>query len=236
MTKAKFEDLHKTVAKNTEGGDESDHFQTPFWALPMLDRYIPTDWTIWEPACGKGNIVNYLNARMLEPGQPKGLPRCWGTDYYMGEDYNFFTFQPNRRWDMIVTNPPWSLKIEWTLRCLELGNPFALLVPITYLEMAGTRLVNDYRMEIVKPYQRIAYETPFDGWWKHYYKSIMTGEVCGYKDPYEFEVCPKCGGNEDIRKIKSSPQKQSMWITHGLTIDSPITYYDMAKDIKAYQT
>jgi hypothetical protein len=37
-----------------------DHFQTPAVALDPLLSYLRKDWTIWEPACGKGNLTTAL--------------------------------------------------------------------------------------------------------------------------------------------------------------------------------
>lgn len=221
-----YNELHKTVKKNLEGGDESDQFQTPPWALPMVSQYFPIHSRFWEPACGKGNIVRYLE----DAGNS-----VLATDYLMGEEYNFFTYTPIIGWDFLITNPPWSLKIEWTLRCLELGKPFALLVPLTYLEEEGTRIVHRNEMEIIKPYGRIAYETPHEGWWSHYDQMLVELDgyreriPCKYKQPDEFWVCPNCGGTDKIRKIKSSPQKQSIWITWGLNIGQSWVYYDLMK-------
>ena len=36
--------------------------------------------------------------------------------------------------DIIVTNPPYSLKDDFLKRCYEYGKPFCLLLPITSLE------------------------------------------------------------------------------------------------------
>jgi hypothetical protein len=34
-----------------------DNFQTPGSAIECLLPYLPKEWLIWEPACGKGNLV-----------------------------------------------------------------------------------------------------------------------------------------------------------------------------------
>jgi 2-polyprenyl-3-methyl-5-hydroxy-6-metoxy-1,4-benzoquinol methylase len=38
-------------------------FQTPDIAVYPLLKYIPKDWTVWECACGKGNIARLLESR-----------------------------------------------------------------------------------------------------------------------------------------------------------------------------
>ena len=50
------------------------------------------------------------------------------------EDFDFLTDTPDFDFDMIITNPPYSLKDEFLRRCYELKKPFCLLLPITSLE------------------------------------------------------------------------------------------------------
>lgn len=45
------------------------------------------------------------------------------------QDINFFTDEPSKAWDIQITNPPFSKKIEWMRRSIELGKPFILLLP-----------------------------------------------------------------------------------------------------------
>lgn len=49
-------------------------------------------------------------------------------------DLNFLTDKPDFDFDIIITNPPYSLKDEFLKKCYEYGKPFALLLPITALE------------------------------------------------------------------------------------------------------
>lgn len=230
--KSAFNKTHRTEKTNTAGGVESDQFQTPEYALTMLRPYLDRTKTIWEPACGKGNIVNYFRYNGFSIN---------GTDYLNGEQYDFFKFDladvQGQDWNYIITNPPWSLKILWTARCLELNKPFALLVPITYLEGEGTKIVHQQGMEIIMPYQRIAFETPYDGQWRHYGDDHTKNEpdYCGYTSSVQFFKCPVCGGEDDIRVVKSVPQKKSMWITWRMNIGAPIVYYDMRNDIARWK-
>lgn len=60
-----------------------------------------------------------------------------------GKKENFFKFKPDIDFDMIITNPPYSLKDEFLERCYEIGKPFCLLLPITALE--GKRRGNMFR-------------------------------------------------------------------------------------------
>ena len=46
---------------------------------------------------------------------------------------DFFKFEP-QHYDLIITNPPYSLKDQFLERAFSLGKPFMMLLPITTLE------------------------------------------------------------------------------------------------------
>ena len=50
------------------------------------------------------------------------------------DNFDFLTDKPNFDFDMIITNPPYSLKDEFLKKCYEYNKPFALLLPLTSLE------------------------------------------------------------------------------------------------------
>lgn len=47
-----------------------------------------------------------------------------------GQD--FFDYEP-KEWDVIISNPPYHNKRAFWERCLDLGKPFALLLPVNIL-------------------------------------------------------------------------------------------------------
>lgn len=53
---------------------------------------------------------------------------CSHIDY--GQD--FFEYEPEH-WDVIISNPPYTNKRRYWERCLDLGKPFALLLPVNIL-------------------------------------------------------------------------------------------------------
>lgn len=50
------------------------------------------------------------------------------------DNFDFLTEAPNFQFDMIITNPPYSLKDEFLEKCYEYKKPFSLLLPLTSLE------------------------------------------------------------------------------------------------------
>jgi len=126
----------------------ADLCQTPTYALDPLYPHLNPSWVIWEPACGECNLVNGLRSRGYE---------VFASDIFNGQD--FFKYQPNR-FDMILTNPPYSLKLAWLERCYNLGKPFALLLPVEVLGVGSAqRLFKRYGMEVILLSRRIDFAT-----------------------------------------------------------------------------
>lgn len=49
------------------------------------------------------------------------------------EGQNFFEYEPDK-WDLIVSNPPFSVKDEVLERLYSFGKPFAILLPLPSLQ------------------------------------------------------------------------------------------------------
>jgi len=130
----------------------TDHMQTPSYALNPLYPYIKKEWVIWEPACGKGNLVNAL--------KNKGY-RVFGTDI---DTNDFLKYETALHYDAIITNPPYTIKDRWIQRCYELDKPFALLMPLTALEgKFRGELYSKHGIQLLIPNRRINFETPNGG-------------------------------------------------------------------------
>ena len=128
----------------------SNDFQTPPEALKPLLPYLPKGWTIWECANGKGNLSNELVRLNYD---------VIATDILRGAD--FLIFLPDRNFDCIITNPPFSIKQKFLERCYNLGKPFALLLPLTTFETKKRQeLFKKYGLEVIFFDKRINFETP----------------------------------------------------------------------------
>ena len=99
-----------------------DDIYTPSYAIEPLLEYIPKGITVWE-CCdfGKSEITRLLKEHGCN---------VISTD----KEENFFEYKPTEHFDMIITNPPYSLKDDFIAKCYEWGKPFALLLPLTSLE------------------------------------------------------------------------------------------------------
>lgn len=125
----------------------SDDFQTPPQALVPLLPYLKSEWTIWEPASGNGNLVKELSSLGFQVS---------ASDILTGDDFLLV----EKKCDCIITNPPYSLKQEFLERCYALRKPFALLMPLTALETAKRQnLYRKHGIEIILMPKRVNFET-----------------------------------------------------------------------------
>ena len=102
------------LGRLTRGSDDLD---TPAEALIPLIPYLPKQ--VWEPCPGRGALTYALeknNVNVIETF----------TDFME-------TDGPASMCEAIVTNPPFSKKAKFISRCMELGKPWALLLPVTTL-------------------------------------------------------------------------------------------------------
>lgn len=63
--------------------------------------------------------------------------------------------------DVIITNPPYSIKDKFLEKAFKIGKPFAFLLPTTALgEQKRGRLFRQYGIQLIVPDKRINFEIP----------------------------------------------------------------------------
>lgn len=143
--------MGKTAKPKLLNRNHSDHFQTPPDAIEVLLPHLSPKWTIWEPACGKGNLVRAFS----ENGY-----KVIGSDINGVDKHDFLSDRPPK-FHVIVTNPPFTLKDQFLARCYELQRPFALLLPLTVFDSIERRnLLRDNGAVMIVPNGRYSFETP----------------------------------------------------------------------------
>jgi len=97
---------------------KTDEWYTPKTAIYPILKYINKNKVIWCPFDTKeSNFVGVL--------KEKGYKIIY-SHIDSGED--FFKYIPNEKFDLILSNPPYSTRNEILLRAFELEKPFALLM------------------------------------------------------------------------------------------------------------
>lgn len=105
---------------------ESDLCYTPTYAvLPLLEFLRQSNFkTIWCP-------FDDETSEYVKIFKENGF-KTIATDIESG--YDFFIYEPEEEYDIIISNPPFSLKDKILKRVQDLNKPFALLLPLPTLQ------------------------------------------------------------------------------------------------------
>lgn len=119
-------------------------FGTPF-------KHYPVIWESAPPADKQSKL-----AKRLEN---------YGYNVVSYPGLDFFEANATLEADVIVTNPPFSLKEKWVARTMEFGKPWALLLPITALGVRRSNLnVHLSNCQILLPPRRIDFTGQKSNW------------------------------------------------------------------------
>lgn len=120
-----------------------DNYETPPGAWEVILRYLPKHLVLWDPFHCHGSSQTILEAFGF-------------TTIHRRADY--FTYEP-AEYDLCLTNPPFSKKKEVLARALELGKPFALVLPVATLSCRyfAQLLADDDSVRIIIPLSRLQF-------------------------------------------------------------------------------
>lgn len=141
-------------------GLTKDRFQTPPEAVRMLFPILHPNWRYLDPCAGEGNIVNTLRQSGMTAfgfdieGESPYSPFCKHDFLRDAFDYSDI--------DCIVTNPPYSDYGAFIARAVEIGKPFAMLVPDSYADsLERFQILQTIpSLSVIVPPRRIAFKTP----------------------------------------------------------------------------
>lgn len=136
----------------------NDEYYTPEIAVEMILPFIPKHITrIWEcTAIKESKIVKILR----EDGFTVIAT-------HIDEGYDFLGFEPSD-YDIIITNPPYSLKDKFLKRAFELKKPFMFLLPTTTLEgLKRGGMFRENKIQLIIPDSRFSFTEKKHGAWFH---------------------------------------------------------------------
>lgn len=121
-----------TGGKGIHNRAEGDFYATQSKTTKAFLDKFKLEGSILEPACGMGHISEVL--KEYYPNQEIVSTDLTYRDYGVGE-INFLTHDYGRTFDNIITNPPFSLAMEFIERGLEITNKnVIMLLKIQFLE------------------------------------------------------------------------------------------------------
>lgn len=108
-------------SNKTAGGDEC---YTPYYAVDPIIKYIPLHFTIWCPFDKEWSAY-------VQSFKELGYKVIHS---HIDEGKDFFHYSPAEHYDVIISNPPFSLKDKVIARLYELGKPFVILLPASTIQ------------------------------------------------------------------------------------------------------
>ncbi len=129
---------------------------TPEYAVQPILKYIPNGSIVWAPFDTEDSHF----VKMIRENGNKVILS------HIDDGQDFFNWEPDERWDLIVSNPPFKKKRLYFERALSFNKPFALLMTLAsmndkypawcFCEAGKTMqlLKFDKRIEFINPHGR----------------------------------------------------------------------------------
>jgi hypothetical protein len=115
--KLQQQDFKKSMKSN------KDEMYTPPILVKPIIEYIPKDKTIWCP-------FDTESSEYVIQFRQSGYKVIYSHLIY---NQNFFYYEPDEPYDYIISNPPFSVKLDILERLYKLGKPFAMLLGLPIL-------------------------------------------------------------------------------------------------------
>jgi hypothetical protein len=132
-----------------------DLYETPACVTHSLLKVEALPKHIWEPACGRGAIVNVLRdaghnviaSDLVDYGIPITTPGYYGRDFLLEHAAPAGT-------ECILTNPPYKLAPAFVRHALELCPYVVMLLRLAFLEsVRRSDILDDGRLARVYPFK-----------------------------------------------------------------------------------
>ena len=128
---------------------KNDECYTPDYGVKPILEFIPKDVIVW---CPFDTEDSEFVKQISETNKV--------VHSHIKNSQDFFTYEPNR-WDVIVSNPPFTDKRKYFEKALSFNKPFALIMSNTWLNDAAPKqlfkdkdlqlLMFDKRMKFISP-------------------------------------------------------------------------------------
>lgn len=126
----------------------NDECLTPDYGAEPIIKYIPKDAVVWCP-------FDKENSEFVKQIRANGN-KVIATHIDNGQD--FYTYEPDEHWDVIVSNPPFTNKRKIFERAMSFGKPFALIAPNTWWnDSAPYHLFKDKNLQILSFNKRMKF-------------------------------------------------------------------------------
>ena len=142
-----------------------DDYMTPKYAWENIKDYIPKDKIIWEAFFGDGKSGEYLKELGFN---------------VIHKHIDFFDDLTLPEYDIIVSNPPFSLSKQIMKRLKELDKPFIIIMPSSKINTSYFREYKDSGLQIIIPRKRIHFNKKVEGKTPKDYKNACNFDCFYY--------------------------------------------------------
>lgn len=147
------------TAKTTSASDE---VFTPTYAVKPLLKYLSPNSTIWCP-------FDLENSQYVQEFLKAGHNVIFS---HIDTGQNFFFYEPEEKYDIIISNPPFSQKDAVLKRLYELDKPFAMLFPVPTLQ-------GQARFPYLKDIQYLGFDKRINFYKDSEFKNLQQGVSFG---------------------------------------------------------
>jgi hypothetical protein len=145
-TNSILEDSYIENKKVLYSKGKNDECMTPAYAVEPMLKYIPKDVVVWCP-------FDKENSEFVKQISKKNKV----VFSHIDEDKDFFTYEPEK-WDIIVSNPPFTNKRKVFERALSFNKPFALVMTnLWFNDAAPKQLFKDKDLQLLMFDKRIIF-------------------------------------------------------------------------------
>lgn len=125
----------------------NDECLTPGYAVKPILKFIPRDAVVWCP-------FDKCDSEFVKQiGLTNKVIRS-----HISEGKDFYNFEPEEHWDVIVSNPPFTNKRKIFERALSFRKPFALIMSLTWMnDSAPKQLFKDKDLQLLMFDKRIKF-------------------------------------------------------------------------------
>jgi len=120
---------------------QDDDYMTPKPVLESIQHLIPKDKVIWESFYGNGDSGKYLKELGFKV-------ESHDVDFFDDQKFNY---------DIIISNPAYSIKAKVFKRLSEIDKPFMMLVPVSTMTKQYLKKYFKDKIQIVIPEKRIQF-------------------------------------------------------------------------------
>lgn len=144
-------------------GNNDECFTPPYGIIPILE-FLDKETVVWCP-------FDTEDSHFVKEMTSNGNKVIYS---HISNGQDFFNYEPEEPWDIIISNPPFTNKRKIFERALSFNKPFALLMSLTWLNDSAPKqlffekdlqlLMFDKRIKFIGQGNKITFSSAYYCW------------------------------------------------------------------------